>query len=255
MATQIDIPIEPDLQSLLELPPCNSIRLPLPKPLKLQLPSGGSLSALADISKGIPTDCAYSFSLLMQVAPLLASMECLLKILKLLKPLIDIVNGLPAPPSPGLIKEFADAVKDIIPCFLIPTPANIIPFLKDLLCLILKFLKCFLGQMKTIRGVLGGVTLRLNTARSTGNLALAQALECAQENAQLQAQHLTAAIEPIGVILDLAGALFGIAGIPKIELKPPASPQDLDAVDQVISAINTAVIALQAAVDVLGGCD
>ena len=54
----IDIPLPVDLNEALELPPCNEIKLPLPKPLKIQLPTGASIKAIADASKGIPSDCA-----------------------------------------------------------------------------------------------------------------------------------------------------------------------------------------------------
>src|ERR1700738_3428453 len=118
----IDITVSADLQEAFQLPPCEEIKLPLPSPLKVQLPTGGTISALADISKGIPTDCSMTFSLMLQIAPLLASLECLLKILKLLKPLIDVVGSLGPPPDPiklpKAIVEFMKAAEAIIPCLL-----------------------------------------------------------------------------------------------------------------------------------------
>src|SRR5690242_5977086 len=116
MANQINIPIEPDIRDLLDIPRCETFRLPSPKPLKITLPSGGTLPGLADMSKGIPTDCAYSFNLLLQLGPMLASMECLLKILKFLKPVTELLKPLTKlqPPSPGVILDFANAVKDIL---------------------------------------------------------------------------------------------------------------------------------------------
>ncbi|MFN8940256.1 MAG: hypothetical protein ACK5ZJ_10990 [Acidobacteriota bacterium] len=255
MANQIDIPIELDLRKLLAIPPCNSIKLPAPKPLKLTLPSGGSLPALADISKGIPTDCAYSFNLMISLAPLLASMECLLKILKLLKPLTEVIKPLTSLslPDPAVVIEFGKAVTEVMPCLLIPTPANILPFLRDLLCLILKFLKCFISQMQTIRGVMGGLTLQLDLARASGNLDLIKSIECAQENAQLQAEHFTKSMEPIGVILDLAGGLFEMAGLPKVSLPAWGSAQDLDAIDQILATLDETVNTLTTIVGTLGG--
>jgi hypothetical protein len=250
----MDIPVSINVNEALKLPPCESIRLPGPKPLKVQLPTGGSIQALSDISKGIPTDCSMTFSLMLQIAPLLASMECLLKILKLIKPLIDIVNGLPIPPVKA-IQEFAKAAADIVPCLLIPTPASLIPFLKDLLCLILKALKCFLGQLKSLIGIMSGISLQLASAQADGNTALAGALQCAQQNAELQAQHLTASIEPIGVILDLMGALFGIAGVEPIKLPALGSQTDLKSLNAVVQSVQGVVATIQVVVDALGGCD
>src|SRR5437588_9376794 len=145
----IDITVESDLQEAFQIPSCTELGLPNPGPLKVTLPTGGTITAFADISKGIPTDCALTFSLMLQIAPFLAATECLLKVLKLLKPLIDVVQGLPMPPVKAL-QDFAKAAVDLAPCLLVPTPASIIPFIKDLLCLILKVLNCLLSQMKSL---------------------------------------------------------------------------------------------------------
>lgn len=249
----IDITVSADLQEAFQLPPCEEIKLPLPSPLKVQLPTGGSISALADISKGIPTDCSMTFSLMLQVAPLLASLECLLKILKLLKPLIDVVNGLPVPPVKA-IQEFVKAAADLAPCLLIPTPLSMIPFVKDLLCLILKALKCFLQQMKTLLGLMSGLSLQLISAQNAGNTELASSIQCAQENAQAQAAALGASIEPIGVILDLMGSVMGIAGVEPIKLPALGSQANLTSLNQFVKDIQGVVGVLETVTEALGGC-
>jgi hypothetical protein len=228
------------------------VKIPMPKPLKISLPTGGSIKSISDISKGIPTDCAMTFSLMVQIAPILASTECLMKVLKLLKPLIDVIKGLPMPPVKA-IQEFAKAAADLAPCLLAPTPAAMIPFVKDLLCLILKFLKCFLGQMKSLVAIMNGIQLQMPKAGE--NDELRDALQCAQENAELQAQHLTTAIEPIGVILDLAGAFFDIAGVPPITIPTLPPGTDVSALNNVIQSVQAVVATIQVAADALGGCD
>jgi hypothetical protein len=249
----IDIEVSADLKELFELPACIDIKLPQPSGLNIQLPSGGSIKAISDISKGIPNDCSMVFSLMVQIAPLLASMECLVKILKLLKPLIDVITNLPMPPVKA-IQEFAKAAVDLAPCLLIPTPASILPFIRDILCLILKALKCLLGQLKTLVGVMGGLSLQLNAARSAGNSELVSSLECAQQNAQTAGQHLMKSIEPIGVILDLVGPIMGIAGLQPIKLPALGSQSDLDALNQVIETLQGVVGTIQIVVDAIGGC-
>src|SRR5262245_45956645 len=102
MAT-IDIPVPEDLKALLEPPKCVDLSIPKIKIPSITLPTGGSLKGLADLSKGIPSDCSLSFSLLLQIGPILASMECLLKLLKLMKPLLDLVTN--PPPTPAAIKK------------------------------------------------------------------------------------------------------------------------------------------------------
>ena len=98
----IDFKVSADLQKLFELPACADIRLPPPEKLEITLPTGGSLKAIADISKGIPNDCSLIVSLMLQIAPFLASIECLLKLLGLIAPLVDVVKALaPAPDPPS----------------------------------------------------------------------------------------------------------------------------------------------------------
>jgi hypothetical protein len=249
----IDIPVSADLQKMFDLPPCEEIKLPQPAPISIQLPTGGSLKAFTDISKGIPTDCSMTLSVLLQVAPFLASIECLVRVLKLLKPLIDIVKGLPFPPVKA-VSDFIEAATDLAPCLLVPTPAAMIPFVRDILCLILKVLKCFVGQMKTIAGLMGGLAIQLKLAQDGGNSELEQALQCAQENAATSAQHLTQSIEPITALLDLVGPFMAIAGIDPIQMPTPGSQTDVDALNKLVETMETVVNTIQGVVDGLGGC-
>lgn len=250
----VDIDVSDDLRELFDLPPCADLRIPGPKPLKVQLPTGGSITAFADLSKGIPTDCSMTFNLLLQIAPFIAATECLMKVLKLLKPLIDVIKGLPKPPSPGLLVEFGEAAAALAPCLLVPTPAAIIPFIRDLLCLILRVLNCFLSQMKSLLRVMDGLQLKLSLAQSSGNSDLVSTLQCAQANAEAQAQHLTASLEPIAVLLDLAGALFGIAGVPTIKLPQVGSDTDLKSLHAAVQAIQEVTVVITVVTDALGGC-
>jgi len=248
----IDIPLKPDLQKAFDLKPCEALKVPSPKPLKVQLPSGGSLQAFNDISKGIPNDCSMSFNLLLQVAPLLASMDCLLKILKVLKPLVEIVTGLtkvpPKPPADALA-ELPGAIEALVPCFLIPTPASLLPFVKDILCLIRAVLKCLLQQFKSLRDLMQGLSLRLEAAQ--GNDDLLATLQCAQDNAASSANNLTQAIEPITVLLGLVSPVMEMAGLPSLELKAPgASPTDVAAMDELVNTLQAVVDAID---DVTGG--
>ena len=248
-----DIPIPVDLNKELGLPPCNEIQLPFPKPLKVTLPTGGSIKAINDLSKAIPTDCSLTFSLMVQIAPLLASMECVLKILKLLKPLVEVINNLPVPPVKA-VQDFAKAAVDLAPCFLIPTPANMLPFIRDILCLILKVLKCLLGQMKTLLAMMQGLQLNLDAARSAGNFELEEALQCAQKNAATSGEALTTAIEPIGVILDLIGPMMGLVGADPITIDPIGSASDAESLSNAIQSVQGVIGTIEIVVEALGGC-
>jgi hypothetical protein len=246
----IDIPVPLDLKKLFDLPPCEELKLPLPEPIKVRLPTGGTLKAFADISKGIPNDCSMTFSLLLQIAPLLASMECLVKILKFLEAFLGAVKDLP---NPLAIKKIVDAGEALLPCFAIPTPIPMKDFVKDILCLVLKVLKCVVGQLTSLIGILGPLTLQLNTAGS--NASDNAILQCAKENAEITAQHLTKSIEPIGVILDLVGPLMGIVGVQPIKLPGIGSQTDLESLSQTVQVLQGVMGTIQIVVDTLGGCE
>jgi hypothetical protein len=252
----IDIPIPKDLNKTFQFPPCAQVRLKTPSPLKINLPTGGTLSAFSDLSKGIPSDCSLTFSLMLQIAPFLASTECLLKVLGLIGPLIEFVKAVPDPIKlASCVPKFLKAAEAVLPCVAVVTGLGIIPFLKDLLCLIIKALNCFLQQMKSLLGIMGGLSIQLSLAQSAGDTDRMSAIQCEQENAQTLAANMTASIEPVGVILELAGTIFGIAGMKPITLPAVGSATDLASLNTLVETIQGVVGTLQIAADALGGCD
>jgi hypothetical protein len=244
-----DIPVSDELQEALNGLECEALRIPKPTPLKITLPMG-ELHALSDISKGIPNDCSMTFNLMLQLAPFLASITCLLRILKLLKPLVDVVTGLTKmPPKPPVqaIQDLASAAIELAPCFAMP--AAVIPFAKDIICFIRAVLQCLLTQLKSVRDMMSGLSLRMEAA--AGNDDLLATLNCAQQNAQNSVDNLTQAIEPIGAIISLASPVLQMAGMPSISLQTPgASPQDLAGLNALIDTLQGVVDAI----DELGIC-
>jgi len=254
----MDIPINADLSGLIKLPPCDALRLPGPQKLKVTLPSGGSLSAISDMSKGIPTDCSLVFNLLIRLGPMLASMECLFRVLKLLEPLMDVINGLTkVPPKPPIsaLKKMAKAAKELSECFLTLVPGGpMLLFVRDILCLILKVLRCVIGQLKGVAKVMSGLTLRLQIAEKAGNTELSRMLNCSLENNILSAQHLFSSLEPVFTLLDLVKPFMSIAGVPPIELPSVGSPGDASALLETVKTLEGVATVLQTVVDGLGGC-
>lgn len=145
--------------------------------------------------------CATTADLQRQAAPWLASAECLLRILALLKPLIDIVKTLPQPP-PVSLAEFAKAAVALQPFLLMNTPAQALPLVKDLLCLTLQSLTCL------------------------------QSLPPADQ---------TRAAVGIQGVLDLGSVFFNIAGVPQIHLSVVNNPSGLSADISVIQAAASAL--------------
>ena len=90
---------------------------------------------------------------MLQIAPFLASIECLLKVLGLIGPLVEFVKAVPDPIKlASTVPKFVKAAETVMPCVAVVTGLGILPFIKDLLCLIIKALNCFLQQMKTLLG-------------------------------------------------------------------------------------------------------
>jgi hypothetical protein len=252
----IDIEVSADLQDMFGLPSCDDISLSPPSPIKINLPGGGTLSSFSDLSKGVPTDCAMTFSLLMQIGPFLASIECLVKVLKLVMTVVDVLKSVTNPISLiSAIPKIIKAAEPVVECALSFTPAGLLPFIRDLLCLIRKVLNCFLGQMKSVLKILETTTLQISIAEANGNDELLQSLQCAQENANTQAAHMTKSLEAVGVILELAGDLMQIVGVKPIKLPTVGSQMDLSALKQFVETIQTVVATLTIVTDALGGCD
>lgn len=245
----IDIPVSAPLEKALQPLSCTDIALPLPKPLKVELPFGGSMNAFVDMSKGIPNDCSMNFNLMLQMAPLLAALECPMKILKLLKPLIDIIQAVPSldPIKIGkAMPEFVDAAVEVTACF--AALAKVPIMVMDMLRLIRSVLNCLLGQLTTLRNLMNGLSLRIGEAE--GNPDLLATLECAQKNATAQAQALTSSIDPIAGVLALVTTVAGLAGM-KLDLSLDtggAPPESTEALDGVIAVLQAAVDAITAIV-------
>ena len=170
------------------------------------LPSGASLHPIAGgAGTGGTGVCATTADLQRQVAPWLASTACLLRVLALLKPLIDVVNTLPSP-SPKSLAEFGKAAAALQPCLMMNTALGAVPLVRDLLCLTLQSLTCL------------------------------QSLPPADQ--------ARAAVGIQGV-LDLGAVFFGIAGVAPIRLSVLSNPAglsaDISAVQAAVGALGGCV--------------
>ena len=116
--------------------------------LSILLPTGEKLVASPTLKTQAP-ECSAASNLQMQLAPWIASMTCQLAMLKLIRPLVDVVGGLPTP-APKAIQEFMKAAAGIQPCLVAATPAGILPFLRQLLCFEIQSLGCLRQNLQTI---------------------------------------------------------------------------------------------------------
>jgi hypothetical protein len=232
----IDIPVSDELQQALNGLSCDAISIPKPSPLQVQLPIGVPLVALNDLSKGIPDDCSMSFNLMLQLAPFMASIACLVRLLKVVDALVKMVTGLAkVPPDLSAAGALGAAAADLVE-HCIPIVAAIPAFAKDLLCFIRKVLHCVVTNLRSVESMLTSLQVRI--ADAEGNQDLLDTLNCAQGNALTAIDNLTQAIEPISAFLKLADPIFGIAGMQSISIPTTgASPQSLEALTDLINVL------------------
>ena len=236
-----DIELDPDLQELLTPPDCPTISLPKLGKAELCLPLGGKFQGLVDARNTIPDDCSLNFSLLLQLPPLMASLECVIKILKLIKPLLDLfeaIKTLDVLKIPNAVADFAKAAADVVNTCVAQILIGPPLFVKDLILLIAKLLHCIGDTLHSIAQLMGGLSISIAAAKADGNDALLQQLNCAMENAQSQADAAMGQMDVIQAVLLLAQPFFALTpGAPKIVIPTFGSAADAEAMDSVATAV------------------
>jgi hypothetical protein len=248
-----DIELPEPLAKLVQKPVC----IPMPKPatVKINLPMGGTLQGITDITKAIPDDCSMSFSLALQLAPFLASLDCLFKIVKVIEPMVKVVTAV-AKPDPKAALEalpaLVEAVPPLLECIAKFVGLGVPLFIRDLLRLIAKLLHCITQQLKSVLNVMSGLALQIQSAQSQGNADLLATLQCAQENAQTAAAHSMSALEPIMLILSMAEPFMGIAGVDPIKTPQIGSDSDLATLQTTVETLDELAKTLSLIADSLG---
>lgn len=244
--TQIDISLRDDIAEALNPPKPRSLCIPFPpKPARITLPGGAQIQGVTNVTEKIPDDCALTFSVLLQLGPVLANFKCIFAVMSLLGPLIEIIGGLPKPPSPKLLEDFAKAAGEVTKCVLsFTTPAGLAQFVIDILDLILKVLNCVLDALETALSLAKGISLDLANAKAAENEVLVGILECSQENAMNSASATLTAIEPIPAILDVISAVMQIVGADPIEFPKIEQPESAEALEEIVSTLRDTVDAI-----------
>lgn len=201
--------------------PC--LKLPETEVITIPLPFGAELKSILDASKP-PSDCAVVHSLMLQLMPLLASMTCLLKMLKVMAAAEEVLKPLKEGISPttpvdvlsAVVTKVLPALADLSKCFLVFDPCQIARMISAILGLLLRFLMCFVQAVESILNFQVGIDLD----SAEGNPVLLAALTCAQDNAQTSLMNLQQALEVVQPLLDMISPLLELAGVPAIELPP-----------------------------------
>lgn len=249
---ELSAELPPHIAAFLEQPRCLDIGLPEPKTAKLELPTGATIKGITDLTQGIPTDCSLNLSLMLQLGSILANLDCFIRLLKLIEPLIEVIKGLPFPPVEA-IKKFIEASVDVGECIVkFTTPLGMVPFVRDILCLIIRLLSCMIDQMGSLLAVMTSLSLQLESAE--GNDALLANIACAQDNAQKSANSMMLSIEPIMVILDLAAPLLEIAQVPALQIPTFGGVEGVEEMQTFLDTLTGFRDTLQLVADGLGGC-
>jgi hypothetical protein len=258
MAT-IDIALPDELTQALIPPVC--INLPPPSMPTVTLPIGGSLHGVADFTRGIPTDCSMNFSLMLQLAPMMASMECLLRVLKFISTAMGAIEDIVKDPIKGLVAavpKILKAAEDLAPCIAMAAPPFIptLCFLKDLLGLIARMLLCAVDALENVLNVLSGLEIQIALAQAAGNNDLVIALQCAQQNATTSAEGTMQSLQPIMVLLTLAGTFMQLAGQPSLDVTIPSAipASDLQAMQTLLQDLGTVATVIKEIADALPPC-
>jgi hypothetical protein len=208
--------------------PC--IELPNPKPLKIKMPFGMELKSVMDISKGPPSDCTLIHGLLLQLAPALAGMECILKMLNVFAVLATVQGpqDLPAVASAAL------ALKDCV-LFAVNLPCMIV----DILKLIIAYLKCIIEAILSLLKFQVGI----NFSEADGNPVLLASLNCAQNNGKASMAQLKEALAIIEPLLKLLQPILALA------VKPPIPGPIGDAINDTLKTIPDALKSISTVLD------
>ena len=254
----IDIKLPDDVARRLQPPTCAEIKLPQPEKLSLCLPFGGSFQGIVDVTKSIPDDCSLTFSIMLQLPPLMASLGCFIKLLKLAKPLMDFVQAVPSlqPQKIGeAVGDLVSALEDIIGC-LTSIQTGVPKFVRDMLHMIAKLLKCIAQQIKSLAELMGGLEISIQTAQAAGNKALMDQLSCAKDNAKAQADAALGSMDMVAAVLAVAEPLLQLAGV-SLSLPSIGSAQDAAALEQAANAmlsVGASIDQIASSLDALGAC-
>jgi len=179
----------------------------------INLPMGIQLQAIADLSKGPPTNCALLHNLMVQLMPTLAGLNCILKILNVIGAMEGMLQGLIKVPAPDFSKvgDVLSAIGDMSECLnIVLGPVPVIQTIKDILNLIISFLLCFVQAMESILKFQAGIDL--NSAQ--GNPALLASMQCANDNAQASMRAMMLALAPIEPLFQMIQPLIKISQLP-----------------------------------------
>lgn len=211
--------------------PC--VPFPEAEVISIPLPFGAEIKSITNLAGGPPTSCDLAHSLMLQLSPMLASMDCLIKLLKAAKAVLDILPTDPTSVTPAtpvtivtdLVEKVVPALQDLVGCFLLFDPCKLARMIAGILAVLLAYINCLIEAFESLWNFKVG--LDLDAAQ--GNPVLLASLNCADANAQASLTSLTQALESIQPFLDLLSPLTDIVGeVAPVEIPTSFETPSLD---------------------------
>lgn len=178
---------------------------PNPKKFQIPLPFGGSLKPLVDMSKGPPSDCELVHSLMLQLTPMLAGMECMLRVL-------NVIVALKATAESGFTKigDLIDAINDLTDCFGLLSPSGIGKLIAAILRIIIAYLNCFIDAFMSIYTF----SAELDITEAGDNPVFLNSVQCAKQNSDKSMDTLMGTMEGAQSLMEILDMIAKIGNLP-----------------------------------------
>jgi hypothetical protein len=206
----------------------------------VQLPFGVEMQALADYSKGPPTQAGMLSSLLTQVMPAMAAMSPILTVLNTLSALKDFAQD---PLNPLKVAALVTALGNAIGLI---NPAEFVVAIKSILQLVIGYLEAFIQTMSGLLAFQASIDLSI----AQGNPDLMASLQQSSNNASVSIQQLMLSLGPIAPVMTLIQPFIAISGA-SIALPSIASLQGEKDVAKAVQTLGTMLADLQQALEAL----
>jgi hypothetical protein len=167
----------------------------------VQLPFGIEMQALADFSKGPPTQASMVSSLLSQVMPAMAAMTPVLSLLNVFSALKDFASD-PLGNAGPLIAALENALKLL-------DPLPFVEAVKSILLLVIAYLQSFIQTMSGLLAFQSSIDFSI----AAGNPNLLASLQQASNNASVSIQQMMLSLGPLAPVMTLIQTFIGVAGI------------------------------------------
>jgi hypothetical protein len=204
----------------------------------IQLPFGIELQAVADFSKGPPTQCAMLSNLLVQLTPAMAAMTPLLNVLSIFALLKDFVQG-DVTKIPALVVALEKVIEMV-------TPLPFVAAVKSILLLIIAYLNCFI---ETVTGLLE-FQASIDLSLAVGNPDLQASLQCASGNASVAIQQMMLSLGPLGPVMEILKPFISMGGI-SIALPSVSSLQGEKDIEGTLESLSKMLTDLQQVLEAL----